>query len=99
MLVSGSGPNDEDETDGPNHPLLDIALGLAARGIATLRYDKRTHDYPVSINQETFTLTQEYVPDALAAIRLLDRRVRHRPAPDLRARPLPGRHLRAAHRA
>ena len=30
VLVSGSGPNDQDETDGPNHPLLDIALGLAA---------------------------------------------------------------------
>ncbi len=74
VLVSGSGPNNQDETDGPNHPLLDIALGLAARGIASLRYDKRTLDYPASVNPETFTLTQEYVPDALAAIRLLDRR-------------------------
>jgi hypothetical protein len=73
VLVSGSGPNDQNETDGPNHPLLDIALGLAARGIASLRYDKRTLDYPTSINPETFTLTEEYVPDALAAIRLLDR--------------------------
>lgn len=73
VLVSGSGPNNQDESDGPNHPFLDIALGLAARGIASLRYDKRTLDYPVSINQKTFTLTQEYVPDALAAIRLLDR--------------------------
>jgi pimeloyl-ACP methyl ester carboxylesterase len=72
VLVSGSGPNNQDESDGPNHPFLDIALGLAARGIASIRYDKRTLDYPVSINQETFTLTQEYVPDALAAIRLLD---------------------------
>jgi len=73
VLVSGSGPNDQDETEGPNHPLLDIALGLTARGIASIRYDKRTLDYPASINQETFTLTEEYVPDALAAIRLLDR--------------------------
>jgi pimeloyl-ACP methyl ester carboxylesterase len=72
VLVSGSGPNNQDESDGPNHPFLDIALGLAARGIASVRYDKRTLDYPVSINQKTFTLTQEYVPDALAAIRLLD---------------------------
>jgi len=74
VLVSGSGPNNQDESDGPNHPFLDIALGLAARGIASIRYDKRTLDYPVSINQKTFTLTQEYVPDALAAIRLLDQR-------------------------
>src|ERR1700722_15513068 len=74
VLVSGSGPNNQDETDGPNHPLLDIALGLAGRGIASLRYDKRTLDYPASVNPETFTLTQEYVPDALAAIRLVDQR-------------------------
>ena len=73
VLVSGSGPNDQNETEGPNHPLLDIALGLAARGIASIRYDKRTLDYPASVNPETFTLTQEYVPDALAAIRLLER--------------------------
>ena len=79
VLVSGSGPNNQDESDGPNHPFLDIALGLAARGIASIRYDKRTLDYPLSINQETFTLTQEYVPDALAAIRLLDQQ----PAIDL----------------
>jgi hypothetical protein len=73
VLVSGSGPADQDETVGPNHPFLDIALGLAARGIASIRYDKRTLDFPRSINQQTFTMTQEYVPDALAAIRLLHR--------------------------
>jgi alpha-beta hydrolase superfamily lysophospholipase len=71
VLVSGSGPNDQNETIGPNHPFRDIALGLAARGIASLRYDKRTYDYPHSINLKTFTLTQEYVPDALAAISVL----------------------------
>ncbi len=78
VLVSGSGPNDQDEDIGPNHPFLDIALGLAARGIASLRYDKRTLDYPKSINPRTFTPTQEYVPDALAAVSLLE----HEPAID-----------------
>jgi uncharacterized protein len=73
VLVSGSGPNDQDETIGPNHPFRDIALGLAARGIASVRYDKRTRDDPTSIDPRTFTPTQEYVPDALAAIRLLRR--------------------------
>jgi dienelactone hydrolase len=71
VLVSGSGPGDQNETVGPNHPFLDIALGLAADGIASVRYDKRTRDYPRSIDPRTFTLTQEYVPDALAAIKLL----------------------------
>lgn len=73
VLVSGSGPNDQDETVGANKPFLDIALGLADRGIATLRYDKRTLDYPQSVDPRTFTPTQEYLPDALAAIRLLER--------------------------
>jgi uncharacterized protein len=72
VLVSGSGPNDQDETVGPNKPFRDIALDLAARGIATVRYDKRTRDYPPSSNPIT-TGTQEYVPDALAAIHLLQR--------------------------
>lgn len=73
VLVSGSGANDQDETVGPNKPFLDIALGLAARGIASVRYDKRTRDYPSSIDPRTFTSTPEYVPDALAAIALLRR--------------------------
>ena len=78
VLVSGSGPGDQDETVGPNKPFLDIALGLAARGIASVRYDKRTRDYPQSVEPQTFTMAQEYVPDALAAITLLE----HEPAVD-----------------
>jgi dienelactone hydrolase len=42
ILVHGSGPNDRDETIGPNKPFRDLAGGLASRGIAVLRYDKRT---------------------------------------------------------
>ena len=80
VLVSGSGPNDQNETAGPNHPFADLALGLAARGIASIRYDKRTRDYPRRLNPQTFTPTQEYVPDALAAIRLAE----HQPAIDPR---------------
>jgi pimeloyl-ACP methyl ester carboxylesterase len=72
VLVSGSGPNDRDETVGADKPFLDIALGLAADGIASLRYDKRTLDYPESVNPATFTAVDEYVPDALAAISLLE---------------------------
>jgi uncharacterized protein len=74
VFVSGSGPNDRDETIGPNHPLRDLASGLAARGIATLRYDKRTKVYPRAVDVSTFTPTQEYVPDAVAAVRLLHTR-------------------------
>ena len=45
ILVHGSGPNDRDETLGPNKPFKDIALGLASRGIAVLRYEKRTRQF------------------------------------------------------
>lgn len=45
ILVHGSGPQDRDETIGPNKPFRDLAWGLVARGIATLRYEKRTKVY------------------------------------------------------
>ncbi len=45
ILVHGSGPNDRDETIGANKPFREIAEGLAAQGIAVLRYDKRTRVY------------------------------------------------------
>lgn len=48
ILVHGSGPQDRDETIGPNKPFRDLAWGLAARGIATLRYEKRTKVYGVA---------------------------------------------------
>ena len=73
VLVSGSGPNDRDETIGPNKPFRDLARGLARRGIATLRYDKRSRAYPGSADPRTFTVQDEYVPDALAAIAVLER--------------------------
>lgn len=46
VLVHGSGAHDRDARIGPNRPFLDIARGLAARGIAVLRYDKRSHARP-----------------------------------------------------
>ena len=45
VLVHGSGPNDRDESIGPNKPFRDLAEGLASRGIAVLRYDKRTRTH------------------------------------------------------
>jgi dipeptidyl aminopeptidase/acylaminoacyl peptidase len=72
VLVHGSGPNDRDETIGPNKPFRDLAWGLASQGIAVLRYDKRTRVYGSEIAQMTeFTVQQETVEDALAAVELL----------------------------
>jgi len=68
VLVHGSGPHDRDETIGPNKPFAEIAHALAASGIATLRYDKRTYAFPLLIKVSTFTLDQEVTDDAVAAL-------------------------------
>ena len=75
VLLAGSGPNDRDETIGPNKPLRDIAWGLASAGIAVLRYDKRTltHGAAMASDPSTITVRQETVDDAVAAVDLLRR--------------------------
>lgn len=70
VLVHGSGPQDRDETMGPNKIFKDIAWGLAARGIAVLRYDKVTHAHPVKSQKmllKGFTIDSETTNDALKA--------------------------------
>ena len=72
VLVHGSGPSDRDETVGPNKPFRDLAWGLAERGIATLRYDKRTRVYGKDFVPEgrEADYDTEVVDDAVAAIAL-----------------------------
>jgi fermentation-respiration switch protein FrsA (DUF1100 family) len=67
VLVHGSGPSDMDGTIGPNKPLKDLATGLAAKGIATIRYVKRSMVYPHSFTG-AFTVKEEVLDDALTAI-------------------------------
>lgn len=75
VLVHGSGPQDRDETIGPNKPFKDLAWGLASRGIAVLRYEKRTRHYPseVASSPADLTVKEETVDDAFAAVSLLSR--------------------------
>jgi len=72
-LVHGSGPQDRDETVGPNKPFRDLAWGLASQGVAVLRYEKRTkaHTQNVAALQNSFTVNEETVDDALKALALL----------------------------
>ncbi|MGE5181834.1 MAG: alpha/beta fold hydrolase [Acidobacteriota bacterium] len=53
VLVHGSGPNDRDETIGAVKPFADLAQGLASRGIAVVRYDKRTRVDPAGVRTQT----------------------------------------------
>lgn len=72
VLVHGSGPSDRDETIGPNKPFRDLGRGLASRGVAVLRYEKRTRSYGQKIAPlPDFTVKEETVDDAVAAVRLL----------------------------
>lgn len=72
VLVHGSGPNDRDETIGPNKPFKDLAWGLASQGIAVLRYDKRTKVYGEKVAAMTvFTVKEETVDDAALAVEVL----------------------------
>ena len=74
VLVQGSGPNDRDETVGANKPFRDLAWGLATRGIAVLRYEKRTRQYAAKLGAGSlagFTVKEETIDDALAATEAL----------------------------
>jgi uncharacterized protein len=72
VLLAGSGPEDRDETIGRNKPLKDLAWGLASAGVAVLRFDKVTFAHPRQIAENRgYTLADEYLPDALAAIGVL----------------------------
>ena len=72
ILVHGSGPNDRDETIGASKPFRDLATGLASRGVAVLRYDKRNTVHAARLAaQKDRTVKQEVIDDALAAVKTL----------------------------
>jgi len=73
VLVHGSGPRDRDGTVGANKPFRDLAWGLARRGVAVVRYEKRTriHGKELAARAGGFTVREETVDDAVAAAALL----------------------------
>ena len=75
ILVHGSGPNDRDETIGPNKPFRDLAWGIASKGIAVLRYDKRTKVYPEKVMALSggVTVKEETIDDAALATTLMQK--------------------------
>jgi len=69
VLVHGSGRHDRDETIGPNKPFRDLAWGLATRGVAVLRYEKRTAACDVPPGD--WSIDNIVVEDAVRAVELL----------------------------
>ena len=72
VLIHGSGTSDRDETAGSLKPFRDIAEGLAEKGIAVYRFDKRTYVYGGQLmDDRQFTLMDESVEDAVNAVQML----------------------------
>ena len=72
VLIHGSGPNDRDETVGMLKPFRDLAEGLAEKGIAVYRFDKRSKVYGRELADDTqATLMDESIEDAVAAVQLM----------------------------
>ncbi len=73
LLVHGSGANDRDETVMACKPFRDLAFGLATRGVAVFRYDKRTyvHGIQPTLSLPYFTVEEEVIEDALEALKFL----------------------------
>ena len=73
VIVHGSGPVDRDGTVGVLTPYADLAAGLARRGIAALRYDKRTlvRRAELATIGPNITVADETIDDAVAAVDLL----------------------------
>ncbi|MDQ3192111.1 MAG: DUF3887 domain-containing protein, partial [Bacteroidota bacterium] len=73
ILVHDFGPLDRDASIGPNKIFKDIALGLSSKGIAVLRYDKRSFIYAARMAErygDQITIMEETIADAITAINL-----------------------------
>ncbi len=75
VLVHGSGPNDRDETIGPNKPFRDIAQGLCSAGFAVLRYDKRSKVHAALMMKDArrVDLNLETIDDVKLAVAFLEK--------------------------
>ena len=71
VFVHGSGPSNMDERIFKLTPFKDLAEGLASRGIASIRYDKRTFAYKKEMKNQCAGVKEEAVDDAIRAAALL----------------------------
>ena len=71
VFVHGSGSSNMDEKIFGLTPFKDMAEGLADRGIASIRYDKRTFVYGKKMTKELITVKEETIDDAIMATELL----------------------------
>ena len=80
VFVHGSGSSNMDEKVKKLTPFKDLAEGLAAHGIASIRYDKRSFAHPFKLLRDKsrpLTVKTETIEDAILATELLrkDKRI------------------------
>ncbi|MBQ9332670.1 MAG: alpha/beta fold hydrolase [Oscillospiraceae bacterium] len=74
VMVHGSGSSNMDEKVMKLTPFKDLAEGLARRGVASLRYNKRTFAHPRKFSRLPCpTVKEETVDDAVLAVGMLKR--------------------------
>ena len=72
VFVHGSGSSNMDEKVYKLTPFKDLAEGLAKKGIASLRYDKRSFTHGLKmVKEKDITVREETIEDALLAASLL----------------------------
>lgn len=71
VFVHGSGASNMDEQIYRLTPFKDLAEGLAERGIASIRYDKRSFAHAAKLRKMTVTVREETIEDAILAAQLL----------------------------
>ena len=72
VLIQGSGSSDKDEAVGALKPFRDLAEGLAEKGVAVYRFDKRSYVYGMVMQKNhQITLMDESINDAVNAVQLL----------------------------
>jgi hypothetical protein len=69
VIAHRAGPHDRDGSVGPNRPYRDLAAGLATRGVASIRYDKRSLVCDLARDEQS--LDNVVVADAVTAVRRL----------------------------
>lgn len=72
ILISGSGPQDRDETFAQHKPFLVLADDLTKKGIAVLRYDDR--GFGKSTGNHSEATTYDFALDVISAIEYLKSR-------------------------
>ncbi|MGM0649040.1 MAG: alpha/beta fold hydrolase [Bacteroidota bacterium] len=74
IFIHGSGPSDRDASVQGNRPFRDLAYGLAAKGIGSIRYEKNTYLFGTELaNDKGLTIWDETGKDVVSVVKYLQK--------------------------